>query len=65
MADDSPPKKTDRIHKPSEWMREKPLGEALRQKYSSVQDEDIPQRLLDTIEKIRQAEQARKKQKKP
>lgn len=61
MTDDCPPKKTN-VRKPSEWMREKPLGKALRDKYQDIQDEEVPQRLLDTIERIRQAEKAKKKE---
>ncbi|MEO1102003.1 MAG: RNA polymerase [Pseudomonadota bacterium] len=60
MTDDCPPAKNN-VRKPSEWMREKPLGKALREKYQAVQDEEVPQRLLDTIERIRQAETAKKK----
>ncbi len=59
MADAHPPKKSN-VRKPSEWMREKPLGKALREKYQDVKEEEVPQRLLDTINRIRQAEKAKK-----
>ncbi|GAB5458070.1 MAG: hypothetical protein Hens3KO_11000 [Henriciella sp.] len=38
------------------WMKERPLGEALRESYQDVTKEPVPERLTKLMEKMRQRE---------
>lgn len=38
------------------WMKERPLGEALRESYHDVTKEPVPERLTKLMEKMRQRE---------
>ena len=42
--------------KPSPWMKEKPVGEALRNTYRDVLNEPVPDKLQDLIKKLREEE---------
>ena len=41
---------------PSPWMKEPPVGEALRKAYRDVAEEPLPERLQDLIRRLREQE---------
>lgn len=41
---------------PSPWMKEPPVGEALRKAYRDVAEEPVPERLQDLIRRLREQE---------
>lgn len=44
---------------PSPWMKEPPVGEALRKAYRDVAEEPVPERLQDLIRRLREQENKR------
>lgn len=41
------------------WMKERPIGDALRQQYSDALNEPVPKKLTDLIKKMRDSETKR------
>ncbi|MEM5518370.1 NepR family anti-sigma factor [Henriciella sp. AS95] len=47
--------------KPSSWLKEKPVGEALRSTFRDVLNEPVPDKLQDLINKLREEERKKNK----
>lgn len=52
-----PPKVKATVH-PSPWLREKPIGEGLRQAYRAVEQEPVPEKLKKLMEELKRREAA-------
>lgn len=47
--------------KPSPWLKEKPVGEALRNAYKDVLQEPVPPRLKKLVDQLREEERKKRK----